>query len=103
MKKLVIGLLLLTMTALGGCVSAPSQMGAALFLSTTEPVNATNGTATKTGEACGYNVLGLVAGGDFSIEAAKKKGGITQVATVDKTVTNTLFVFAEVCTKVSGS
>ncbi|MCL2567265.1 MAG: TRL-like family protein [Alphaproteobacteria bacterium] len=103
MKKLAIGLLILAMTALGGCVVAPSQVGVALIQHTTEPINATNGTGTKTGKACGTNILGLYASGDFSIDAAKKAGGITQVAAVDKTVSNILFLFAETCTTVSGS
>jgi hypothetical protein len=103
MKKLAIALLALTMAALAGCVAAPSQTGFALIHSTKEPVMATTNTGTKTGEACGTNILGLISTGDFSIDAAKRKGGITNVATVDKSVDNYLFLFANVCTVVSGS
>ncbi|MDR0484622.1 MAG: TRL-like family protein [Alphaproteobacteria bacterium] len=104
MKKLTIGFLILVMGALAGCAAVPSQSGSALFHSTKEPVIATtNSNATKTGEACGVNILGLISAGDFSINAAKEKGGITNVSSVDKSVTNILFLFANVCTIVRGS
>lgn len=40
--------------------------------------------ATKTGEAVCWNILGIAAFGDCSVETAKKNGGISQVATVDQ-------------------
>jgi len=41
--------------------------------------------ATKTGESCVTNILGVVVRGDSSIEAAKKNGGIKRVSYVDRT------------------
>jgi hypothetical protein len=109
MKKLIISLLLLTMSLLSGCgytiyAMPDTQAGKALLQSTTEPMSATSSTATatKTGEACASNILGLVSTGDFSIEAAKKNAGITQVSSVDTSVSTTLYLFARVCTKVNG-
>ena len=60
------------------------------------------GTGTKTGKACAMSILELVALGDASISAAKKEGGITQVAHVDYDVMNILGVYGTVCTVVVG-
>jgi hypothetical protein len=37
---------------------------------------------SKTGEACAKSILGIVAFGDGSIEAAKKQGGIHEITSV---------------------
>ncbi|MDR0484621.1 MAG: TRL-like family protein [Alphaproteobacteria bacterium] len=110
MKKLIISSLLLAMSLLSGCgytiyAMPDSQVGPALLQSITEPNGATSSTAdvTKTGEACASNFLGIVATGDFSIEAAKKAGGITTVSSVDISKTTTLYLVSSICTIVSGS
>ena len=38
---------------------------------------------SKTGEACGWNLLALISVGDVRIETAMKNGGISQVSSVD--------------------
>ena len=58
---------------------------------------------TKRGEACSTNILGIYASGDASIEAAKKNGGITRVATVDTKIFAVRPFYGKVCTIVSGS
>lgn len=58
--------------------------------------------AGKTGEACVMSILGAVALGDASIEAAKKAGGITQIAHVDHEQFGVLGVYATSCTIVHG-
>lgn len=58
--------------------------------------------ASKRGEACMQNVLGLVAWGDASIDTAKKLGGITQVASVEQLPTRVLGYYARYCTVVRG-
>ena len=58
--------------------------------------------ASKEGKACVQSILGWVAQGDASIEAAKKAGGITEVSSVDHTAKNTLGVIGEWCTVVKG-
>ena len=58
--------------------------------------------SVKTGKACANSVLALVAFGDASIEAAKKNGGITKVASVDHSTVNAGYFYGEYCTIVTG-
>jgi hypothetical protein len=46
--------------------------------------------------------MGLVATGDASIEAAKRAGGIQEVASVDHQSTSILGIMGEFCTIVRG-
>jgi hypothetical protein len=69
------------------------------------PLTPTNGTRTivKTGRACAHGVLGLVAWGDATQQAAAVNGGITKVYAADETRMGVLsFVYREYCTVVSG-
>lgn len=69
------------------------------------PLTPTNGTRTiqKTGHACAYGILGLVAWGDASQQAAALNGGITKVYAADETRMGVLgFVYREYCTVISG-
>lgn len=86
---------------LAACATPSTQVGNALFMQTTQPLMATGSTGTKVGKACGKNILGIYISGDMSVEAAKKNGRITQVASVDKEVKG-YAVYAEVCTIVTG-
>jgi hypothetical protein len=99
-------LLLAAALAASACVwtGAISNTGPSLFVaSTKEPVLATEAIdATSTGEACSYNWFGIVSAGDSSIDAAKKDGDITQVASVDKQYLNILFLWGRACTIVKG-
>ncbi|MBR4356103.1 MAG: TRL-like family protein [Elusimicrobiaceae bacterium] len=99
MKKLM--LLLGGTVLLGACATPATHVGTALFAQTQQPVMATNAPGTKVGRACAKNILGLLIQGDMSIEAAKKNGRITQVATVDTDI-KSYAVYAEVCTVVTG-
>jgi hypothetical protein len=56
----------------------------------------------KFGEACASSILGWIATGDASLEAAKKAGGITQIAHVDHEQFSILGVYATTCTQVHG-
>jgi hypothetical protein len=58
--------------------------------------------AGKTGEACVSSILGAIAMGDASLEAAKKAGGITQIAHVDHEQFAVLGIYATSCTIVHG-
>ena len=60
------------------------------------------GASVKTGRAMCKSILGWVALGDCSIEAAKKAGGISKVAFVDNEYENILGVWATYTTKVVG-
>lgn len=56
----------------------------------------------KKGEACAMSILGLVAVGDASIEAAKNAGSISNIAYVDYTGFGILGIYAKYCTVVYG-
>ena len=86
---------------LGACATPNTEVGIALFSDTVQPMLVTNTTGTKTGRACGRNILGLFIQGDMSVEAAKKDGRITQVASVNKEI-KSYAIYAEVCTVVTG-
>ncbi len=56
----------------------------------------------KAGEACATGILGLVAFGDASLDAAKKAGGVTEVHSVEHHGTNILGIYVQGCTEVHG-
>ncbi len=57
---------------------------------------------TKRGEACLTNILGLIATGDASIDAAKKAGNITRIASIEASQARVLGYYARFCTVVIG-
>jgi hypothetical protein len=75
---------------------------ATLYTDTKMGVQAAPGSTAKTGKACLTSIIGI-ATGDASIEAAKKAGGITNVATINYEVKNILGVYGEYCTVVKGN
>jgi hypothetical protein len=89
---------------LGGCAAMPTNSGTGiLYTETRDAVTATpNARASKEGRACASNILGLLVRGDSSIEAAKRDGGITEVASVDRDVNVILGVYGTNCTVVRG-
>ena len=58
---------------------------------------------TKSGEACSKNILGIVATGDSSVEAAKKNGRISNVSYADTNYMSILGLFQKGCTVVKGN
>lgn len=58
--------------------------------------------ASKMGKATCESILGLIATGDCSIEAAKANGGLSTVQYSDVEVKNILGVYAEYTTVVRG-
>ena len=58
--------------------------------------------AVKMGRATCKSILGLVAIGDCSLEAAKKAGGISRVAAVDYEYENIIGLYATYTLRVSG-
>ena len=101
MKKAL--LLAATSLLLSACVYVPTDAGWALIEQSKRSGYAmeNNGQITRRGRACAQNILGLVAQGDSSIEAARKNGGITKVMAVDYEI-ESYIVFAKVCTNVAG-
>jgi hypothetical protein len=59
-------------------------------------------TGDKHGEACATGILGAVAFGDASLDAAKKAGGISEVHSVEVHHTNILGIYVQGCTEVHG-
>ena len=86
---------------LGACATPANEAGMALFAQTKQPMLVTENSGKKVGKACATNVLGILIQGDMSVEAAKKNGNITKVASVDKEIKG-YAVYAEVCTIVTG-
>ena len=86
---------------LGGCAMYPI---AGLYTDVTMPFHPVIGhTGSKRGEACSSNILGLIATGEGGIDAARRKGGITKVATVDHKMTTILGLYSTFCTVVTGN
>ncbi|MDF3820040.1 TRL domain-containing protein [Leptospira sp. 96542] len=56
----------------------------------------------KTGEACAFSILSLIAFGDGSIKSAQEDGGIKVVKAVDYRYTNVMSFFSSVCTIARG-
>jgi len=99
MKRL---LLILSLVVLSSCVQ--SSGGVALVVNTTEGIAAYNGvTIEKSGKACVKNFLTIAAIGDGGIEAAKRDGMITNIASVDIEYLNILGIYQHACTIVKGS
>lgn len=92
----------IAMCTFTSCAIVPSNHGFALLGDTKEEFLATDEEGTRVGKACGKNYLGLVAVGDTSVELAKKNGGITSVATVDREIKRYIII-SEYCTIVTGS
>jgi hypothetical protein len=95
----------LALLALNGCAFASGGNGYAqgwAYAGYKTPGQVGTGADGKVGEACFSSILGIVANGDGSIEAAKKAGGITQVAYVDHEQFSVLGVYATSCTIVHG-
>ncbi len=95
MKKFVtLSLTSVALAFLSGCAST-HPMGI-LVTDVQLPVAVTaNAANLKVGKSHCKTVLGLVAQGDASIEAAKKNGGITKVAAVDWKAKNILGLIGE--------
>jgi hypothetical protein len=96
----------LALSALNGCAIATGGNGfamGAVYSGYKSPGEIGTAASTKIGEACVSSILGVVATGDSSIEAAKKAGGITQVSHVDHEQFAVLGVYATSCTIVHGS
>jgi len=105
MHKLKIISFLAVTAIFGGCATTGmfTETGESFIKSVTEPGTATSGVSEiRKGTACTHNYLGIYSGGDGSIAAAKKNGGINKVASVDKEIFAILPFYGSVCTVVRG-
>jgi hypothetical protein len=96
----------LALFALNGCAMAhggDAQAMGTIYTGYKSSGAVGTGAAGKTGEACISSILGVVATGDASLEAAKKAGGITTISHVDHEQFGVLGVYATSCTIVHGT
>ena len=102
MKKFIAIASVLLITSCAYPLSSTGPGG--LFTATKEGVSANNNqSATRSGTACGYNVLGVAAFGDSSVDQAKMNGGIKNIATMDREYFSVLGIFAKSCLIVKGN
>ncbi len=59
--------------------------------------------ATKSGQASTTSIMGIVAWGDASIEAAARQGGIQTIESADYQYTNVLGIYQQYTTIVHGN
>ncbi|GMT38478.1 TRL family protein [Helicobacter bizzozeronii] len=85
---------------ISGCAS-PLPVGA-FFTGVKLPVSGNGDPGSKTGEASCNSILGIVAWGDCSVEAAAKAGDIKTIKSVDRKVTNIVGVYGHYTTIVRG-
>ncbi len=105
MKKLVVYLALIGLLCSFGCMPVASPLMGGIYAEVQGPVLATSNPAPanmKVGEAEAQTILGLIAQGDCSIEAAAQDGGITKIHHVDHETTNILGIIATYKTIVYG-
>lgn len=101
----VFAALLLTVSfAATGCASAASPVNGGIWMDVTGPVQA-NGdmvSSTKVGKATAGSILGWIATGDCSINAAASAGQITKISHVDHHSWAVLGILSEYTTIVYG-
>ena len=98
-------LLVLVVAALflSGCAFVMSPAIGTIYTDVKAPLAVTsNSGSSKVGTSEVSSILGIVATGDASIEAAAKKAGITKIHHVDYHSTNILGIYAKFTTYVYG-
>ena len=61
-------------------------------------------TPTKTGKACGTSILGIVASGDTTVEAAMANGGIKKAVFTNQQIRYFVWgAYVEICTIAKGN
>ncbi len=94
------GISLICTTVFSSCASVEPQ--GSIYTSVILPEAASSAKGNKIGMSKATSVFGLFATGDASIETAKRNGGITKVATVDKKSENILGLIGTYTTIVTG-
>ncbi len=104
MKRLIGCLSAVALAAfLTGCAGVQSPLVGGVYKDVTAPIMATsNATVTKKGEASATSILGIVATGDASIQAAAANAGITKIHHVDYHAKSVLMFWAKYTTTVYG-
>lgn len=85
------------------CASVQTPLMGLAFTDVKAPITATaNAGASKVGKATAKGILGLVATGDASIQAAAKSAGITKIHSVDYQAKSILGIVSEYTVIVYG-
>ena len=102
MKKILASVAMLAAVVLTGCAS--TYPAGSLYQELKMPITATSAKCIncKKGYSEATSILGLVATGDASIEAAAKQGGITVIHHVDWEVKNILGIIGNYRCNVYG-
>jgi len=103
MRKLGGLLVLAACLPLAGCLTVQTPALGILFTDVKYGGESNGAIGAKEGRACAQSILGLIAQGDASVEAAAKNGGIKTVSTIDHTAKNMLGIIGDWCTIVHGS
>lgn len=98
-RILITSISLLTLVS---CANVAGPVPASLSVYTSPVDVGVSLATTKRGEACLSNILGLVATGDASIDAAKKAGNITRIASIESNQARVFGYYARFCTVVIG-
>lgn len=99
---LVLSFAIVTALFFSSCATSRSPLSGYWYTNVQSGVGATPQVGPKVGEACASSILGVVATGDSSIEAARRAGGITSIASIDEKNTGILGIYATHCTIVRG-
>jgi hypothetical protein len=103
MKASKLSAALLLPIVLTGCAMAMSPVTGFVYSDVKAPLVATNhDNSSKVGRALCTSILGIVAQGDASIQAAAAAGGITQIHHVDYECWSILGFYAKFTTVVYG-
>jgi TRL (tRNA-associated locus)-like protein len=101
---LTVMIISVALLSLAACMPVASPVIGLIYTDAKYGDTATTATASpKEGKACATTILGWIATGDATVNAAKAVGGITQVSSVDHTAKNILGVWGEWCTIVRGT
>ena len=103
MRKLGALMVLAACLPLAGCLTVQTPALGILFTDVKYGGESNGAIGPKEGKACAQSILGLIAQGDASIEAAAKNGGIKTVTTIDHSAKNMLGIIGDYCTIVHGS
>ncbi len=102
-RMIVLVIAIFAVSTRSGCAFVQSPVNGGIYTNVKWGVGATsNDAGSKTGSATATSILGLIATGDASIDAAMKDGDITKVHHVDVTGMSILGVYAEFTTTVYG-
>jgi len=107
MAKLKTIILALTMLSLSACAPVGILYTSVKNPAQFDPGRTTNmGATTISGESCAMQILGLIAVGDWSVQAALDKAGASgktlKNIAVDNRVANFLGVYTQFCTRITA-